>query len=161
MNAQRLTKEEETAVCEMYLEGWSTYKLSFLFQRRQAFIKRILLRYKVHIRTLKEVWTDARRRKDIPSTPRAYLGPNYQGYTYEFSVTPSSGGKKLQKFILERDNYKCGDCVLSCKGRKRMFDRHHINFDLTDHRFENLILLCPSCHRIRHVKHDVELQKGV
>lgn len=51
--------------------------------------------------------------------------------------------------IAKRDGEKCYICSTPRSEVKRL-EIHHSNEDVTDNRDENLMLLCPSCHRQFH-----------
>ena len=56
--------------------------------------------------------------------------------------------RALRLQALERDKWTCGDC-----GRRgARFECHHVNFDPADNRLENLVILCRSCHQLRHYR---------
>ena len=66
-------------------------------------------------------------------------GKSFEPYGSEFN-------DRLKEQIRERDNYTCQECrktqeVLGCK-----LDVHHIDYDKTNNKPENLICLCKSCH---------------
>lgn len=44
--------------------------------------------------------------------------------------------------------YQCDDCgIIKWNNKTLELDVHHINGDRTDNRLDNLIFLCPNCHR--------------
>ena len=54
---------------------------------------------------------------------------------------------KLRQKIKERDNLICQDCGINVK-----LLIHHKNLGKNNHNEDNLITLCFSCHRKRHIK---------
>ena len=66
-------------------------------------------------------------------------GKSFEPYGEEFNDS-------LKEQIRKRDNFICQECgkieeVLGCK-----LDVHHIDYDKTNNKPENLICLCKSCH---------------
>ena len=66
-------------------------------------------------------------------------GKSFEPYGLEFN-------NGLREQIRKRDNFICQECgkieeVLGCK-----LDVHHIDYDKTNNKPENLICLCKSCH---------------
>lgn len=63
-------------------------------------------------------------------------------------LTPPKG---ILRLVAERQDGACLDCGLHCNGKGQV---HHISVgheDIEDYNdIENLVLLCPSCHRKRH-----------
>jgi hypothetical protein len=74
----------------------------------------------------------------IPIEEIIYQGkhPNFQSY-------------KLKKRLLE-DGIKsnvCESCQISeWNGRPIQMELHHIDGDRTNHKIDNIVLLCPNCH---------------
>lgn len=60
--------------------------------------------------------------------------------------------KSLREFVLERDNYTCRDCCLCLM--PFALHAHHVKeqWDGGADTPDNLIALCPACHRKRHLK---------
>lgn len=87
-----------------------------------------------------------------------------RGKTHNWSVKKYSTEEILRKDSLYRGcssnlkqrllkekifQEKCYECNLTeWRGQKISVELHHINGDNTDHRRENLILLCPNCHSL-------------
>ena len=64
------------------------------------------------------------------------LHPNFQSYKLK--------NKLIKENVIE---YKCNDCGLNEQnGRSLKLELHHIDGDSTNHKLENLKLLCPNCH---------------
>jgi len=53
----------------------------------------------------------------------------------------------IREKILERDDYRCG----LCQGRKGKLTLHHIDGNKNNNNFDNLIILCWSCHQAIHI----------
>jgi len=69
-------------------------------------------------------------------------------------ITPSSEkieetvlNKSLRKLILERDGHSCRYCGKDNHHFKRSLHVHHIDYDPKNSDINNLIALCPRCHR--------------
>lgn len=58
--------------------------------------------------------------------------------------------KKMRIKILKEMKNKCGSC------RKEAHQIHHIDFSKDNHKRENLMILCPSCHKVIHINHKIE-----
>lgn len=79
---------------------------------------------------------------------RAFSGkghPNWKGgkslepYGVEFN-------NNLKENIRKRDNYMCQECNYLQEDLSRKLSVHHIDYDKTNNKIENLISLCGSCH---------------
>lgn len=58
--------------------------------------------------------------------------------------------KQIKHYLEETKGY-CEKCNLTeWLGEKMSFDLHHINGNNRDHRLDNVLLLCPNCHRHEH-----------
>jgi len=59
-------------------------------------------------------------------------------------------GKKfngaLKNKIRYRDNYTCQDCGITERQTEKALHIHHIDFDKSNNKPNNLIALCASCH---------------
>lgn len=63
---------------------------------------------------------------------------------------PKMAGPKLMKRLLDLGwEYKCGECGNPgiWQNKPLCLEVHHINGIDTDHRFKNLAIICPNCHR--------------
>lgn len=82
------------------------------------------------------------------------------GSRYRLVVPPKSNeevfvenstfsGNKIRKRLLQIREHKCDCCGnTTWNGVEIPLEVHHINGVNTDHRFENLQLLCPNCHAL-------------
>jgi 5-methylcytosine-specific restriction endonuclease McrA len=52
---------------------------------------------------------------------------------------------KIRKQIYNRDGWLCQECGVHCS-KKQQIQCHHIDYDITNNVFSNLITLCSSCH---------------
>jgi len=81
--------------------------------------------------------------KDITKNPLYIDGRSYIPYPKEFS-------KALRKKILKRDKYKCKKCGMINKKHLKKYKRnlhiHHIDYDKTNCKENNLITLCFDCN---------------
>lgn len=71
------------------------------------------------------------------NSPNWQGGKSFEPYSPEFN-------KKLKQQILKRDTYTCQDP--NCKHKTDRLDVHHIDYNKLNNTFENLIVLCKSCH---------------
>ena len=55
--------------------------------------------------------------------------------------------KNSRKIILERDNFTCQYCRKREYYFKSSLHIHHIDYNPNNNDFDNLITLCPRCHR--------------
>lgn len=56
-----------------------------------------------------------------------------------------------RKRLIEKRGESCEKCKTSdWLGKPLVMDVHHLNEDNTDNRFENLVIVCPNCHRSLH-----------
>lgn len=74
------------------------------------------------------------------------LNPAFiHGYSESMSEYKSQFNKLLKEKVLERDNYQCKN------GHKyKIVHVHHIDFDKSHNIIENLVTLCPKCHKNIH-----------
>ena len=58
------------------------------------------------------------------------------------------GWIEIRKAIYERDNWTCQECHTKCHGNgtKDKIQCHHVDYDVKNNDFNNLITLCASCH---------------
>ena len=57
----------------------------------------------------------------------------------------------VRRYLLEKSDYKCQACSFSAFhpiDGKSILEINHVNGDGTDHRPENLQVLCPNCHAL-------------
>lgn len=59
--------------------------------------------------------------------------------------------RETRKQIYERDNWTCQECGCHClnkeyKNKKNKIQCHHIDYNIKNNNYENLITLCASCH---------------
>ena len=72
-------------------------------------------------------------------------GKSFEPYGLEFD-------DKLKEYIRKRDNYRCQECfrhqdeLYTKSGRKYKLMVHHIDYDKTNNRENNLVSLCRNCH---------------
>lgn len=83
-----------------------------------------------------------------PGGPRGAKHYNWQGGKRKPTRAPGFT-KVLRCQIRNRDGNRCTQCGARSKGFRQLAV-HHVNFDGDDHRPENLITLCASCHARTH-----------
>ena len=66
-------------------------------------------------------------------------GASFEPYGLDFN-------NRLREQIRGRDNYICQECGITQEKLGRRLDVHHIDYDKTNNKPENLISLCPVCH---------------
>lgn len=66
-------------------------------------------------------------------------GRSFEPYGIEFN-------EELREQIRKRDDYICRECDKTQEELDRKLDIHHIDYDKTNNKPENLISLCHSCH---------------
>lgn len=62
------------------------------------------------------------------------------------------GLNTVRRLVQERANTQCEICNLSVGVMKGFLDIHHKNMNHHDNDPNNLIAVCPNCHRIEHLK---------
>lgn len=103
-------------------------------------VKKHLRRYGIPTRTRSEAKATARTQERISGSnnPRWKGGVSKNRRVRGFNTA-------LKRKIRARDNH----CCALCGAKRRLLrelDIHHINFDGNDHREDNLVTLCRSCH---------------
>ena len=73
------------------------------------------------------------------NNPNWNNGSSFEPYGLDFN-------NELKEQIRKRDNYTCQKCGKTQDELDRKLDVHHIDYDKTNNRPENLISLCGSCH---------------
>ena len=63
---------------------------------------------------------------------------------------------KAMEYIRDRDKYQCRICSKKWLDVERHFHIHHIDGDKQNNDFDNLILMCPSCHGHIHGNHKID-----
>lgn len=81
---------------------------------------------------------------NIKKFPRYIDGRSYKPYGKWF--------KPLREEIRKRDNYECKLCFKKQNGEKLAI--HHVNYEKSNYKNNNLISLCRSCHAKTNVKRD-------
>jgi Helix-turn-helix domain/HNH endonuclease len=88
-------------------------------------------------------WTDARRRGDVRSRPKALALDQL------LVVGPARNRRNLKTRLIAAGLRTgcCEGCGISdWRGRPLTLALHHINGDGRDNRVDNLQILCPNCH---------------
>jgi 5-methylcytosine-specific restriction endonuclease McrA len=68
---------------------------------------------------------------------------------YYDNYLKSEHWRKLRQRVLARDHYQCTSC--HCKNNLQI---HHLSYKHLHHeRMNELVTLCPRCHRYRHNKY--------
>ena len=100
--------------------------------------------------------------KSIISSSRSYCDecwnkPDRFNIIYRWLNGEIPGGtiyglsETIRKYLLELNNNECSKCKFNTMhpiDNKTILEINHINGDGTDHRPENLEVLCPSCHAL-------------
>jgi hypothetical protein len=77
-------------------------------------------------------------------------GKRKSGYNPEFA----DGGESMHA-IFKRDGYRCQHpyCGVTVTGTKgpTQWNRHHIDGDINNDAFDNLVTLCMRCHKLIHI----------
>jgi len=79
-----------------------------------------------------------------------------EGYLQDRTLLSRKRDQKLVKQRKKMDNYQCQSCdfLLIIEG-KSIIECHHLfplNFGERDTKIEDLVCLCPTCHRIAHLR---------
>ncbi|WP_075478453.1 HNH endonuclease [Moritella viscosa] len=79
-----------------------------------------------------------------------------EGYLQDRTLLSRKRDQKLVKQRKKMDNYQCQSCDFSLiiEG-KSIIECHHLfplNFGERDTKIEDLVCLCPTCHRIAHLR---------
>lgn len=69
--------------------------------------------------------------------------PNWKGGISPRTWPPNY----VQREVREKHNHRCAKC-----NSDKNVDIHHLNCDKEDHRIDNLVTLCRSCHKLVHSK---------
>ena len=72
--------------------------------------------------------------------------PNWRG-GISFEPYGKDFNNALKELIRRRDNYKCQLCGAPQEEFYKKLDIHHINYNKKDNNPNNLITLCPFCHK--------------
>lgn len=70
---------------------------------------------------------------------------------WDGSAGPTGLSKTIRRYLLEQANYQCQQCGFDTPhpvDGSTILEIDHINGDGTDHRPENLRVLCPNCHAL-------------
>lgn len=92
-----------------------------------------------------EYWKDPKRRAEMSITMSGenhwnwQNGKSFEPYGLEFN-------DELREQIRQRDNYACQECDKKQDELGYKLNVHHIDYDKTNNKPENLISLCRSCH---------------
>lgn len=116
------------------------------------------------IMKLKEVSKNQLNKKGAKGKPwsmaRRLAQEKRNGLPYKVSIRPKrihlksliKNGKEYpydwhekRKQVYQRDGWICQECGVHCHNDKKI-QCHHINYNLTNNAFSNLITLCVSCH---------------
>ena len=73
------------------------------------------------------------------NSPAWKNGASFEPYGLDFN-------NRLKEQIRKRDNYVCQRCGITQEELGRKLDTHHVDYDKTNNKPENLISLCPICH---------------
>ena len=95
--------------------------------------------------------SEEHKRKNSEAKLGLYVGENNPNWRGGIAREPYSFNfvSKLREKIRERDNYQCQICAMkesNLIGYHRELPVHHIDYDKTNDKTENLITLCHSCH---------------
>jgi group I intron endonuclease len=93
-------------------------------------------------------WTPERRRERSIEMSETRIGgnnPNWRGGS-SFEPYGLEFNNDLREQIRNRDNYMCQGCNKTQEELGRKLNVHHIDYDKTNNKPENLICLCSSCH---------------
>lgn len=92
--------------------------------------------------------TPAKSKEKEPK--RECKGKNYKGCGFPTGEdNPGYTDGRCQRRLEAVAPFEDCDICLDCGKEHDRLEFHHLNGDHDDHRFENITLLCPSCHRIR------------
>ncbi len=79
-----------------------------------------------------------------------------EGYRKDSTQMTSTRDRKLANARKKKDNYTCQSCKKQYKvNNKYVIDCHHLNpvsLGVRETRLDDLISLCPTCHRIAHTR---------
>jgi len=99
-------------------------------------------RFKTHHTeaTKQKISIKAKKRLEDPTNH-----PMWQGGLSKLPY-PIIFNNKLKTEIRERDNYKCKKCNITEKENKQLLDIHHIDYNKTNCKPENLVSVCHKCN---------------
>jgi 5-methylcytosine-specific restriction endonuclease McrA len=107
-----------------------------------------------HIRTEKERLADTLWMKNYRHRKGISKAFNCRTTGMNNKVGYSSRGKDygaewkdIRKIIYKRDNWQCQECWTKCHNTTlRKIQCHHIDYNINNNSYKNLITLCASCH---------------
>jgi len=97
-------------------------------------------------------WSAARKNAQIARNGKPYIIRHKRKSVLKNLKPLIKNGKEyhplwheIRKLIYKRDNWNCQECGVKCHNNIRI-NCHHIDYDVTNNDFNNLITLCASCH---------------
>lgn len=125
----KITPEIEMEICRLYINKYTIFKISNIFNIAQSSVYLYLLINNVKIRNKSEMYSGK-------GNPAWNGGTSFLPYCYKFN-------NKLKDAVRTRDNYTCQLCG-KIQG-KRKHTVHHIHYD-KENCYPDLICLCNSCN---------------
>lgn len=108
-------------------------------------------------------WSENRKISQISVKSKRWLyhikksvtGHSQTGHSQVYDIS----WNEIRKEIYKRDSWTCRECDCKCLDKKRKIKGkkiqcHHIDYDTTNNKTENLITLCASCHMKTNFKRD-------